>query len=139
MNSLRRITTLFLFLGIILLPSILQAQEKKEVTWGKFETSLFGGTIDEFVQKNKGESLSTMMNILINIFIGLIIIIGAISVVIGGYLYMTAGGNADGVQKAKQWIGSALLGIALALTAWIILNTISPQFTTELNPLSPPK
>lgn len=59
----------------------------------------------------------------------LIMVAAAVSIVIGGYIYMTAGGSADRVQLAKTWIIAALLGITIALTAWVILNTISPTLT----------
>lgn len=53
-----------------------------------------------------------------------------VSIVIGGYIYMTAGGSADRVRLAKSFIGSALFGMALALMAWLILKSINPSLVT---------
>lgn len=59
---------------------------------------------------------------------GAITAVGLIMVVIGGYRYMTAGGNAASVQSAKSLVIGALLGITIALTSYTILETIAPQF-----------
>lgn len=52
-----------------------------------------------------------------------------VGMVIGGYYYMTAGGNADNIRQAKVWMGAAILAIFLALAAYAILNFISPALT----------
>ena len=57
----------------------------------------------------------------------LVVAAGTMSIVIGGYYYMTAGGSADRVRAAKVWVGSAILGIVIALLAWLILSSISPN------------
>src|SRR3989338_8098402 len=45
---------------------------------------------------------------------------------IGGVLWIVAGGNATRVGEAKAWIGAALTGLVLALTSYLILNTVNP-------------
>lgn len=59
----------------------------------------------------------------------LVLMAAAVGIVIGGYIYMTAGGSADRVQLAKTWIVAALLGITIALTSWVVLYTIHWSFT----------
>jgi len=52
-------------------------------------------------------------------------IVGAVavtSIAIGGFLYMT-----NQVQKGKDYILSALLGLLLLLGSWLLLNTINPD------------
>jgi len=62
--------------------------------------------------------------------IALVVMAAMVTVVVGGYIYMTAMGNADRVRQAKIWIGAALLGIFLALAAYTILNFINPSLVT---------
>lgn len=88
------------------------------------------GTIDRFV-KNPNPILR-YMNIVITMVIAGIVAIGLISIVVAGYMYVTAGGNAQKVATAKSLIGAALLGIILALGAFLILNTIGTQFASNL-------
>ena len=69
------------------------------------------------------------------------IMAAVVSIVIGGYIYMTAGGDADRVRTAKVWIGSAILGIILALLAWLILASIATnlvKFPTTTTTTSSP-
>ncbi len=60
-----------------------------------------------------------------------VVVVGAaaVSIVIGGYIYMTAGGSADRVRQAKAWIGAAILGIILVMFSWLIFNIINEGFT----------
>jgi hypothetical protein len=63
---------------------------------------------------------------IINFGFAIIGILALFMLIIGAYQYLMAagGGKAEG---AKETISSALLGLALGLTAWIILNKINPD------------
>lgn len=76
-----------------------------------------------------GDSLIRFINSISRLTTGAIIVVGVIMIVAAGYVYMTAGGNAQRVGLAKSVLGTALLGIILAAVAWAFLNQISPQFT----------
>lgn len=82
---------------------------------------------------NNDAPFTTYLGIVVNIITALIVIAGLIMIVIGGYIYMTAGGSAERVGMAKTFIGSALLGIVLALAAVAILNVINPNIGENLN------
>lgn len=103
--------------------------------WGKLEVLKFpllgpGGETDicTLISSPGGGKAAVAMIIgqLVLFVTALVLMAAAVSIVIGGYIYMTAGGSADRVQVAKTWIIAALLGITIALTAWVMLNTISP-------------
>jgi len=47
--------------------------------------------------------------------------------IFGGYLVMTAAGNAQQRSKGIDYINSSLIGVALLLSAYLILNTINPD------------
>lgn len=139
-RSVLNFLALFLLSVLVLqffLPSFsseaLAAQEDCENSrFGCFEVGLPGiktsTTIDDFAK----QGLVGYINIVANVIIGLIIATGLISVVAAGYVYMTAGGDGGKVETAKTMIKAALLGIILALSAFLILNTISPQFASEV-------
>lgn len=99
-------------------------------TFGCFEVGLpgdsqlaAGQSIDSFA--NQDEPILSFINTAVNVVVAILVIIGVISIVVAGYIYMTAGGNANQVGTAKDIIKSALLGIVIALTSVIILNTIN--------------
>jgi hypothetical protein len=53
-----------------------------------------------------------------------------ISLVIGGFQYLTSMGEPARLAEAKDRIRSAFFGLILLLGSWLILNTINPQLTT---------
>ena len=69
------------------------------------------------------------------LFLSGIIAFGAI--VFGGVKYMTSAGNPSAQSEGKEWIYSALLGLALLAGAYLILNTVNPQLTNLTLPTLP--
>ena len=69
--------------------------------------------------------LFIMLDKITAIIIALTVMAAMVMIVVGGYLYMTAGGNADQVRKAKMWIGSSIAGIFLAVLSFTILRLIA--------------
>jgi hypothetical protein len=45
---------------------------------------------------------------------------------IGAFMYITSAGNASQTGKAKEYIFDAIAGVILALTSYVLLNTINP-------------
>lgn len=54
-------------------------------------------------------------------------LLALLMLVYGGYQVMTAGGNGQQATNGKSYITSSLVGIALLLSAYLILNTINPD------------
>lgn len=48
--------------------------------------------------------------------------IAVLFLVVGGILYMTAGGNDDKVKKARSMIFSAIIGLIVIILSFIIVN-----------------
>ena len=106
----------------------LAAEIQENGTFGNLEVGLpgipAGKSIDELV-KPGSKPILTFINQAVTAVIAILVIIGLISITIGGYLYMTAAGNGGQVKTAKEWILAALVGIFLALASVIILTTIN--------------
>lgn len=62
---------------------------------------------------------------LYNYSIGIIAILALIAIMVGGFYWLLAGGNASRVTEAKSWIGAAFSGLGLALGSYLILATIN--------------
>lgn len=45
-------------------------------------------------------------------------------VIYGGYVYMTAGGNAEAAGKGRQTVVNALIGLVIIILAYIIVNVV---------------
>jgi len=64
--------------------------------------------------------LSTIIGTIIQAALSLLGGIFIILTIIGGYRYMTAGGNDQNVEKAKNYIQRALIGVIITFSAWTI-------------------
>jgi hypothetical protein len=61
--------------------------------------------------------------------IGIVGILAAVILMVGGIIWLTAGGNQTRVGEAKAWIGASLTGLIIALTSYMILYQVNPSLT----------
>ena len=59
--------------------------------------------------------------------VGAIAIIAVIMIMVAGFQWMTAAGNASTIGQAKSRISSSLIGLLLVIGAYSILNFINPS------------
>jgi hypothetical protein len=62
--------------------------------------------------------------------IGVVGIVAAIMLMVGGVRWLTAGGNASAVTDAQSYITGSLTGLVLALLSYTILYTINPALVS---------
>jgi len=75
-------------------------------------------------------SLGQYILAIYNYGIGLVAVLAVVMIMFGGYKWIFAAGNASSIGSAKSTIISALVGLALALGSYLLLNTINPALTT---------
>ena len=61
---------------------------------------------------------------------GLLGIVAVVIVLIGGFTWMTAGGNDEKVGEAKKWIFAGVIGLAIILSAYAIANFVIQNLVT---------
>ena len=76
-------------------------------------------------QENAGALLPVLVGKIINAGLGVLGILLLIYLLYGGFLWMTSGGESEGVKKAKTMITNAIVGLVIisvsaALSAYII-------------------
>lgn len=59
--------------------------------------------------------------------LGLSVLLAFLMMVLGGYYIMTAAGNAEQATKGKEYITSAIIGVVIIFTAYLLLNEINPD------------
>lgn len=64
---------------------------------------------------------------IINVALGLLGIVAVVIMLIGGFEWMTAGGNEEKVTSAKQRIFMGILGLAIILSAYAIARFVLEQ------------
>jgi hypothetical protein len=66
-----------------------------------------------------GDIRITIANI-IRIAMSLLGIVAVVIILIGGFTWMTAGGNDEKIGEAKKWIFAGIIGLAIILSAYAI-------------------
>ena len=87
-------------------------------------------SVENAVDKTASNVIKDLPSYISNVYNFLISIVGvvaAISMVYGGFLWMTSGGASDRAKAGKKRIGDSVIGMILALCSFIMLNTINPD------------
>ncbi|MFH0956085.1 MAG: hypothetical protein V1801_02650, partial [Candidatus Falkowbacteria bacterium] len=63
----------------------------------------------------------------INIILGFLGIVAVIIILLGGFKWMTAGGNEDKVGEAKKLITAGIIGLVIILAAFAIATFVLTQ------------
>lgn len=74
-------------------------------------------------------SLSRCIQGIYLLSLGLGAVLAVLMIVLAGYRYMTAGGNAQQVEGAKEGFAAAFIGLIIIFVAFILLNVINPDLT----------
>ena len=61
---------------------------------------------------------------------GLLGIVAVVIILIGGFKWMTAGGNEEQVGEAKSWIFSGVIGLAIILSAYALATYVINSLVT---------
>ncbi|MDP4000721.1 MAG: pilin [bacterium] len=118
---------LILILLIILTPVFALAQTEIELTLtGESSNPCSSGSGD-------GGSLPLCINQIYVWSLGLSALLAMLMMVLGGYMVMTAAGNAQQSSTGKEMIWSSIIGMGILFAAFLILNTINPDLVDFSN------
>lgn len=80
-----------------------------------------------------GESggLAYVIGLIIQVVLGLLGAIFIILMVYAGYTWMTAAGNEPKIDKAKDMIQTAIIGLVIVLSSWAIWTFIFTSFISK--------
>ncbi|MCE9586161.1 hypothetical protein K8R04_02485 [Candidatus Uhrbacteria bacterium] len=81
--------------------------------------------------------LAQYINSVYRYLTGIILVIAIVMVVYGGFLYLVGSAGVGSIQRGKQIITDAIMGMVITLAAFAILNTVNPA-TTNLKVLNIP-
>lgn len=86
-------------------------------------------------------SIAKYVRVVYKYAIGIVGILAAVVLMVGGVMWIVAGGNSTAIGEAKSWIGASLTGLVLALMSYLILATINPALvdlkTTQIKTVAP--
>lgn len=81
-----------------------------------------------------GRLISAVFNVAI--LVAVIFVFGMM--ILGGYGWLTAGGDKSKVEEARTRITNALVGLAIVATAWALISVVGQFFGVSLNSLTLP-
>lgn len=70
---------------------------------------------------------------IINVVLGFLGVIAVAIILMGGFKWMTAGGNEDKVGEAKKLLGAGVIGLVIILSAWAIATFVIGQIYNATN------
>ncbi len=105
-----------MMMAILVLPTVAAAQS----TVNANDLGIFYGTYTGLGTKDVRETISTI----IRTAIGLLGIVAVGIILIGGFEWMTAGGNEDKTKDAKKRIMYGVIGLAIILSAYAIATFV---------------
>ncbi len=88
------------------------------------------GTVD-----NPTYPVEKVLKNLVGYALGLVLIIAVFYIIYSGFQIVTAGGDAEKVEKGKKGVMYAVIGIIIALLAQIIVNFAFTAATGTVNPV----
>ncbi len=85
-----------------------------------------------FGASEQDTDLPTVIGRIIKVVLAFLGIILLIVVLYGGFLWMTAGGSEEKVDKAKSWIINGIIGLVIILLSYAIASYVVDKLTTEI-------
>lgn len=101
---------------------------------------IFEGVNEDCIEKGNCD-LCDVLRVIINInnfLIGLLGVLVLVMIIYSGFTFLISGGNPETVKKAKGILTGAIIGLIIALAAWLIVNFLM-QFTDHTGTWSNPK
>ncbi len=123
MNKLLKVAnilTIVFALALVVTPFLASAQFEIPDPGG---TGLGGGITSE-------STLTGFILRIINIALALAGLIAVLFLIIGGFRYITAGGNEDASGSAKKIILNAVIGIIVVILSFVVVRVVSNTLTT---------
>lgn len=74
----------------------------------------------------------TVIGRIINMALGFLGVLAVGIVLLGGFKWMTAGGNEEKTGEAKKLLGAGVIGLVIILSSWAIANFIISSLNTAV-------
>ena len=72
-----------------------------------------------------GSNVNQLIKTVINWALGITFAIAVLFLIIGGFWYITAGGNEEQADKGKKTIVNALIGVVVIVLSYVIVNVVT--------------
>lgn len=100
---------------LLVMPLLTSAQYTNPAAPGTEPAGVLQGT----------DKISTLIIQIISILLAVAGLIAVIFLIVGGFRYITAGGNEESSEAAKKTITNAIIGIVIIILAFVIVRVIA--------------
>ncbi|MBI2985015.1 MAG: hypothetical protein HYY50_05335 [Candidatus Kerfeldbacteria bacterium] len=77
-------------------------------------------SVGELIGLGEADLREVVINV-IRFVLGFMTLVAVVFIIYGGFVWLTAGGNEDRIEKAKKIISAAVIGLIVILLAWAIV------------------
>ncbi len=124
---MKKMITVVMFALMLVLPlltgGVALAAGTQSQNDNSISTDELGITYGTYTGLTEGDIRTTIANI-IRVAMSLLGIVAVVIILIGGFTWMTAGGNDEKVGQAKKWIFAGVIGLAIILSAYAIATFV---------------
>jgi len=114
-------TILISFIGIFLFSFLVNAQGLINNTETKMGTMVIDTTNKAGIVNNN-VSIGVVIALVIKAFLSILALLFLILIILGGYYWMTAGGDETKMTKAKDFIKKAIIGLIIIISTYAITS-----------------
>jgi hypothetical protein len=116
-KSFRR-QAIALVLGVSLMAPMVALADPADTNFG----------LDQLSDVQLGRNtLPNTIAIFINVILGFLGIVAFIIILLGGFKWMTSGGDEEKIGEAKKLMGAGVVGMAIVLASWAIASFVIAQ------------
>jgi len=115
------VTSLLFAFQLVMIPSMALAQGTNPFEEGVTKVKEVG---EKAGIDNTDRTLPEIIGRLINVVLGFLGIVLLGLILWAGFLWMTAGGNADQVKTARAYMSNAIIGLIIVVAAFAITNFV---------------
>ncbi len=69
----------------------------------------------------------------LNLVLGLLTLVAVIMIIFGGFIWLTAAGNEEKVERAKKVISAAVIGLIIVLLSWAVVIFVARTTSNVTN------
>jgi len=124
------------FAFLLMLPAVLTLTPHAQAAEALTADELFGGTEQgdgsDFAGAaglSSGNLVDTISSV-IRVALGFLGVIAVVIILLGGFKWMTSGGNDEKVKKAKALIFQGIIGLVIVLSSYAIASFVITSITT---------
>jgi len=110
---------LFIFIAFLVIPFFVFAEGEIPTAGNRLNT-----VAQDTYPGSSADSIEETISKAINAILGLTGMIFFVYMIYGGYLWMTANGKEENVEKAKHIIRNTIIGLIIVLSAYAISNYV---------------